>query len=74
MYTLQLGDNLFTNISDGDIFMYRYADNKVEIKHVENGFKPPLNGFTVEIYAVAVKRHFIFKRDNGYYWWQEISF
>ena len=67
MYTLQLGEHLFTDISDGDIFIYRYAPNKVEIKMVENGSKPPLNEFTVEIYAFSVKRHFIFKRNGPAY-------
>ena len=68
MYTLQLGEHLFTDISDGDIFVYRYSNNKVEIKQVEKGFKPPLNEFTVEIYAFSVKRHFIFKRNGPAYW------
>lgn len=74
MYTLQLGEHLFTDISDGDIFVYRYSTNKVEIKTVENGSKPPLNEFTVEIFAFGARRHFIFKRSGPAYWWQEVNF
>ena len=67
MYTLQLGEHLFTDISDGDIFIYRYSPNEVEIKTVENGVKPPVNEFTVEIFAFGARRHFIFKRSGPAY-------
>ena len=71
MYTLQLGDNLFTDLDIGDIFIYKYSQNHFAIKHVEKDFKPELNEFTVEILSLSTHRHFIFKRDNGYYWWEE---
>ena len=73
MYTLQLSNHLFVDINVGDLFIYRY-DNTYKIVEVKNDFKPPLNEFTIEILSFYSKRHFIFKRDNGYYWWEEIKF
>ncbi len=66
MYTLQLSNHLFVDINVGDLFIYRY-DNTYKIVEVKNDFKPPLNEFTIEILSFYSKRHFIFKRDNGYY-------
>ena len=74
MYNLQLGDNLFVDIGVGDIFIYKYKENCFAIKEVKENFKPELNEFTVEILSFYSKRHFIFKRDNGYYWWEEINY
>ena len=74
MYTLQLGDKLFTDIDVGDIFIYNYGNNHFAIKDVKTDYKPELNEFTVEILSLSTNRHFIFKRDNGYYWWEEIKF
>ena len=67
MYSLQLGDNLFVDIEVGDIFIYKYKENCFAIKYVTENYKPELNEFTIEILSFYSKRHFIFKRDNGYY-------
>jgi len=74
MYNLQLGDNLFVDIGVGDIFIYKYKENYFAIKDVTENYKPELNEFTVEILSFYSKRHFILKRDNGYYWWEEIKY
>ena len=66
MYTLQLSNHLFVDINIGDLFIYRYG-NTYKVVEVKNDFKPPLNEFTIEILSFYSKRHFIFKRDNGYY-------
>lgn len=67
MYTLQLGDNLFTDLDVGDIFIYKYSPDHFAIKEVKTDYKPELNEYTVEILSLSTHRHFIFKRDNGYY-------
>ena len=74
MYNLQLGDNLFVDIGVGDIFIYKYKENCFAIKDVTENYQPELNEFTVEILSFYSRRHFILKRDNGYYWWEEIKY
>ena len=71
MYTLQLGDNLFADLDIGDIFIYNYGNNHFAIKEVKSDYRPELNEYTVEILSLSTHRHFIFKRNNGYYWWEE---
>lgn len=66
MYTLQLSNHLFVDINIGDLFIYK-KDNTCIIKYVRDDYRPPLNEFTIEIISFYSKRHFIFKRDNGYY-------
>ena len=66
MYTLQLSNHLFVDINIGDLFIYR-KDNTCIIEYVRDNYKPSLNEFTIEIISFYSKRHFIFKRDNGYY-------
>lgn len=74
MYNLQLGDNLFVDINSGDIFVYRYSHNHFSIQQATANYHPPVNEYTIEIISFYSERHFIFKRDNGYYWWEEIQY
>ncbi len=67
MYTLQLGDNLFVDLEIGDIFVFKYDDRHFAIKEVKSDYRPNLDENTVEILSFYSKRHFIFKRDGGYY-------
>ena len=67
MYTLQLGDNLFVDLEIGDIFVFKYDDSHFAIKEVKSDYRPNLDANTVEILSFYSKRHFIFKRDGGYY-------
>ena len=73
MSTLQLSDSLFVDIAEGDLFVYRYEDNYVVVQEVKDTV-PALDQYTVEILSFHSKRHFILKRDNGYYWWEEIQY
>lgn len=73
MSTLQLSDSLFVDIAEGDLFVYKYDDSHVAIQEVKDTV-PVLNQYTVEILSLHSKRHFILKRDNGYYWWEEIQY
>ena len=74
MYTLQLSDFLFVDIEIGDIFVYRYDDSHFAIREVKSDYRPELNEYAVEILAIGSKRHFRFRRDNGYYWWEEVKY
>jgi len=74
MYTLQLSDTLFVDIDYGDIFIYKYGDNHFSIREYTNEFKPQLDANTIEILSFYSKRHFIFKRDGQWYWWEEIKY
>lgn len=74
MYTLQLSDSLFVELNVGDIFIYRYNDCTFAIKEVKEDFRPPLDEFTVEIYSFSTKRHFMFFRHEGSYWWEETKY
>jgi hypothetical protein len=67
MYTLQLGDNLFVDLEIGDIFVFKYDDSHFAIREVKRDYRPNLDENTVEIISFYSKKHFIFKRDNGYY-------
>jgi len=73
MSTLQLSDSLFVDIAEGDLFVYKYEDNYVVVQEVKDTV-PALDQYTVEILSFHSKRHFILKRDNGYYWWEEIQY
>lgn len=73
MSTLQLSDSLFVDIAEGDLFVYKYEDNYVVVQEVKDTV-PVLDQHTVEILSFHSKRHFILKRDNGYYWWEEIQY
>lgn len=74
MRTIQLGDNLFVDIADGDLFCYRYDNNHFAIKEVKNDIIPPVDEFCVEILSFYSKRHFTFHRLNGAYWWEETRY
>jgi len=74
MKTIQLSDYIFTDVADGDLFIYKYDDHHSAIKEMRNNVVPSIDEFTVEILSFYSKRHFIFKRDNGYYWWEETSY
>lgn len=74
MYQLQLNDNWFITINIGDIFVYKYSSNHFAIKYVKMDYRPELNENTVEILCLSTRKHFIIRRDNGYYWWEEIKF
>lgn len=73
MSTLQLSDYLFVDIAEGDLFVYKYEDGYIVVQEVKDTV-PVLNQYTVEILSFYSKRHFILKRDNGYYWWEEIRY
>lgn len=73
MSTLQLSDYLFVDIAEGDLFVYKYEDDYIVVREVKDTV-PVLNQYTVEILSFHSKRHFILKRDNGYYWWEEIRY
>ena len=73
MSTLQLSDSLFVDIAEGDLFVYKYEDNYVVVQEVKDTV-PVLDQYTVEILSFHSKRHFILKRNNGYYWWEEIQY
>ena len=73
MSTLQLSDSLFVDIAEGDLFVYKYEDNYVVVQEVKDTV-PVLDQYTVEILSFHSKRHFILKRDNGYYWWEEVRY
>ena len=67
MYTLQLGDNLFVELDVGDLFIYRYSSTHSGIIGVSKTVHPPLNEYCVEIMSFHSRRHFLLRRDNGYY-------
>jgi hypothetical protein len=72
MYCLQLGSSWWVEINVGDVFVYKYSDNHVEIKQVRD--KLDMNEYLVEILCLTARKHYILKRDNGYFWWEEINF
>ena len=72
--TIQLGDNLFVDIANGDLFFYSYNDSYFAVKEVENDIIPPIDEYCVEILSFYSKRHFSFRRLNGAYWWEEIRY
>jgi len=75
MYNLQLGDNLFVEIDCGDLYIYRYDNENLSVvKEVTKDYLPPVNEYAVEIISFHSKRHFLFKRQNGAYWWEEIKY
>lgn len=74
MKTIQLGDNLFVDIANGDLFFYCYNDNYFAVKEVENNTIPSIDEYCVEILSFYSKRHFLFHRLNGAYWWEEIRY
>jgi hypothetical protein len=67
MYKLQLGDNLFVDIDNEDLFIYKYDDNHFAVKTVKDDYHLPVNEYAVEILSFYSKRHFLFKRQNGAY-------
>jgi hypothetical protein len=71
MTTIQLSDHLFAEIANGDFFIYRYKDNIFVFRQAKNGVVPPINADTVEIISIHNGKHYVFKRDNGHYWWEE---
>lgn len=74
MATIQLSDFLFVEIGNGDLFIYKYDDGSISIKEVENNIIPPINEYTIEILSFYSERHFIFKRYDKSYWWEEIKY
>lgn len=74
MRTIQLSDTLFVDISDGDVFIYVYDKTHVNVQIVHNDVVPPINEFTIEILSLYSHRHFLFRRNNGAYWWEEIPY
>ena len=74
MKTIQLGDNLFVYIADGDLFFYCYNNNYFAVKEVKNDTIPPIDEYCVEILSFYSKSHFLFHRLNGAYWWEEIKY
>ena len=72
MYYLQLGSSWWIEVNVGDVFVYKYSNNHVEIKQVKD--KLDMNEYLVEILCLTTRKHYILKRDNGYFWWEEINF
>ena len=72
MYHLQLGSSWWIEVNIGDIFIYKYTDRHIEIKQVNH--KLDMNEYLAEILCFKTKKHYILKRDNGYFWWEEVSF
>ena len=72
MYWLQLGPDWWVEINIGDIFVYRYSENHCGIKTVES--KIEMDEFLVEILGLKTQKHYVLKRDNGYFWWEETKF
>ena len=50
----------------GDIFIYKYTDRHIEIKQVNH--KLGMDEYLTEILCFKTKKHYILKRDNGYFW------
>ncbi len=73
MGTVQLSENFFIDLEAGDIFVYKYKDGFISIYEIKDTV-PPLDQYVVEIISFHNKRHFILKRDNGYYWWEEVRY
>jgi len=73
MYTLQLSDFISVDIGVGDLFIY-ITENAYIVKEVKKDYRPPLNEYTVEILSFYSKKHYAIRRDNGYYWWEEIKY
>jgi len=74
MFRLQLGEDLFVYLDKGDMFMYRYDKDHTAIKTVTKDGIPPLDEYTSEILSFYSKRHFILRRENGAYWWEEVKY
>ena len=74
MRTIQLSNTLFVDVADGDIFIYVYSENHLEIREMKNNEVPPINEYTVEILSFYSRRHFRFRREGQWYWWYEIKF
>lgn len=73
MGAVQLSESFFINLEAGDIFVYKYRDDFITIHEIKDTI-PPLDQYVVEIISFYNKRHFILKRDNGYYWWEEVRY
>lgn len=71
MYNVQLSDDWFVEINEGDLYVYKTSPTTVEIKEVTSDFLPQIDANTVEIWALATKRHFVFRRCGESYWWEE---
>lgn len=71
MYNVQLSDDWFVEINEGDLYVYKTSPTTVEIKEVTSDFLPQIDENTVEIWALATKRHFVFRRCGESYWWEE---
>lgn len=74
MKTIQLSDSLYVDLDNGDIFIYKYSNNRFSIKEVTNNIVPPIDQYTVEILSFYSKRHFRLRRDGEWYWWEEVKF
>lgn len=71
MYNVQLSDDWFVEINEGDLYVYKTSPTTVEIKEVTSDFLPQIDANTVEIWALATKRHFVLRRCGESYWWEE---
>lgn len=71
MYNVQLSDDWFVEINEGDLYVYKTSPTTIEIKEVTSDFLPQIDANTVEIWALATKRHFVFRRCGESYWWEE---
>lgn len=74
VYTLQLSNDIFVDIGVGDLFVYKFKDNYCVIEEVTQDFTPCVNEFAVEIISFYSRRHFVFYRKDGAYWWSEVNF
>lgn len=72
MYYLQLGPDWWVEINYGDLFVYKYDENHFGIKHVDQ--KIDMDEYLVEILSFKTQKHYVLRRDNGYFWWEEIKF
>ena len=71
MYNVQLSNDWFVEINEGDLYIYRTSPTAIEIKEVTSDFLPQIDANTVEILALATKRHFVLKRCGENCWWEE---
>lgn len=71
MYNVQLSKDWFVEINEGDLYIYKTSPTAIEIKEVTSDFLPQIDANTVEIFALATKRHFVFKRCGENCWWEE---
>ena len=62
MYNVQLSNDWFVEINEGDLYIYKTSPTAIEIKEVTSNFLPQIDANTVEILALATKRHFVFKK------------